>query len=136
MASNLMLLVNAFMARKKLSTYASDLQKHFHGQLRKHLQSFTDDIDELIPHFEKVISKVVKLQHSVVSGQAWSNHWKMVSMEGYDVYKNRCIDYGNAEYCLLLGLICHRSDYFSLVYGVVGRTSFRLTPPECDTHAT
>ena len=111
MSSNLVSFVDAFMARKKLREHATDDMKNFHGQLRKNLQSFTDDIDELIPHFEKVMHRLTHLQHSDHSGQAWDNHWKIVSMDGYDIYKNRSIDYGNKEYYLLLGLICHKSDY-------------------------
>ena len=40
----------------------TDDMKSFHGQLRRGLQSFSDDIDELIPYFEKVIYKLVHLQ--------------------------------------------------------------------------
>ena len=70
-------LLNAFMARQKLRQHATDDMRSFHSQLRRGLRSFTDDIDELIPYFEKVIYKFVKLQ-VIYTGQALANHWKKV----------------------------------------------------------
>ena len=92
------------MARQKLRQHATDDMRSFHSQLRRGLRSFTDDIDELIPYFGNVIYKFVKLQ-VIYPGQAWANHWKKVFMEGNDIYKNRCVDYGIKESFLLLGLI-------------------------------
>ena len=47
------------MARQKLRQHATDDMRSFHSQLRRGLRSFTDDIDELFPYFEKVIYKFV-----------------------------------------------------------------------------
>ena len=112
---------------------ATDDMESFHGQLRRGLRSFTEDIDELIPYFEKVIYKFVNLQ-VIYTGQAWANHWKKVSMEGYDIYKNRCVDYGNKEYFSLTRVDLPQVGVLSLVFGVVGRLSLRNAPPEGEAY--
>ena len=128
--------VDAFMARKKLTRHATDDMKSFHGQLRRGLQSFSDDIDELIPYFEKVIYKFVHLQ-VIDSGKSWYCHWKSVSMEGYDIYQNRVVDYGNKEYYLLLGYIRRKSEYFHSCLVWLGDYHFETLHPKAEltTHS-
>ena len=51
-------------------------------------------------------------------------------MEGYDIYKNRCVDYGNKEYFLLLGQICHKSEYFHSCLVWLGDYHFETLHPK------
>ena len=103
--------VDDFLRMKKLPAGAYDADKAFHGRLRKQLEVFQQDVITLIPTFEKVFSRLVQLQHHKYAGTAWADHWKEVSQEGFDVVDGRPVDYGNVEYNMLLGCICHSSKY-------------------------
>ena len=103
--------VDDFLRRKKLPTDNCDEDKAFHGRLRKQIEVFEQDIITLIPIFEKIFSRLVKLQYQKYSGVAWDSHWKEVSRQGFDWLHGREVDYGNVEYNMLLGCICHSSQY-------------------------
>ena len=102
----------ALAARRKcqnphLQWYETD----FHCQLRTMVMQFEKDMDCLLPQFEKIFDRLVHLQHTTYSGVAWKDHWKIVSMDGFDMHKGRCVDYGNVEYYVLLRCICHLSSF-------------------------
>ena len=79
--------------------------------MKKQLEVFQQDIITLIPTFEKILHRLVKLQYQKYSGVAWDSHWKLVSREGFDWVNGQEVDYGNVEYNMLLGCICHSSDF-------------------------
>ena len=101
--------VDAVLSKRKLSEYASSEDIAFHASLKRDLQSFEEDMRCLVPHVEVILQHVVKLQDRKYSGMGWSDHWKTVSHDGYDVHKGRCVDYGNVEYYILLRCVCHMS---------------------------
>ena len=99
------------LTRKKLPADAQVLLKHVYGQLRVHLKDFTVHMNELIPHIEQILGRVVQLQYTQYAGVAWTNHWKEVSHEGYDICGGRLTDYGNVEYDVLIGCFCRLSPH-------------------------
>ena len=103
--------VDAFLRMKKLPADAYDFDKAFHGRLRKQIGVFQQDFITLIPTFEKIFSRLVKLQHQKYSGTAWADHWKEVSHKGFDYVDGREVDYGNVEYNMLLACICQHSKF-------------------------
>ena len=70
------------------------------------------------------------LQRTKYSGMAWSDHWKTVAHEGYDVYKGRCVDDGNVEYYVLLRCVCHLSPYCNECMAWLGTHHFISLHPE------
>ena len=63
-----------FLRKKKLTADAYDDDKAFHGRLKKQLEVFQQDIITLIPTFEKILHRLVKLQYQKYSGVAWDSH--------------------------------------------------------------
>ena len=79
MSNTFLTFADAFLAGpKKLPSSAHVNTKSFYGQLRKDMQSFTDDVDKFIPHLERVIARLVHLQGTTHSSQAWDTHWNLV----------------------------------------------------------
>ena len=99
------------LARKKMSADAQLLLKNVYGQLRMHLKDFTMQMHELSPHIEQILGRVAQLQGTNNSGVAWTDHWKGVSHEGFDICSGRLTDYGNVEYYVLIGCFCHWSPH-------------------------
>ena len=55
----------------------------------------------------------------------WEYRWKGVSHEGFDVIRNNEIDYGNAEYHVVLGAIGLLDDGYYKGF-ILGRASMLL----------
>ena len=86
MAGSFPSFVAAVLAKKKLPIATTSVDTAaFHGNLRTALQHFEEYMRVLVPHLEQILGRLVHLQHTKYSGMAWSDHWKTVSHEGYDV---------------------------------------------------
>ena len=130
-----------FLRKKKLTADAHDDDKAFYGRLKKQLQVFQEDMITVIPTFEKILGRLVVLQYRKYSGVGWDSHWKLVSRGGFDNVKGREVDYGNMEYNMLLGCICHSSDYCNKCMYWLGMHYFPTLRPDspytnhsCDMH--
>ena len=131
--SSLQSFVIALLSQKKLDRTFSMEEKAFHGKLLKSMQRFEEDMRGLLPHFEKIFQRLVILQHTKYSERTgWSDHWKVVSYKGYDVFKGRCVDYGNMEYFVLVRVICHRSSYCYSCMEWLGTEYFGSLHPEAE----
>ena len=72
-----------------------------YSNMRKELSKLRGHAEMLLPFFRHVLLAMVHV--TVVDGHtAWKSYWKAPSSLGYDVVRNRCIDYGNKEYNTLL----------------------------------
>ena len=132
MSSSFPSFVDDFRRRKTLPADACDADKAFHGRLRKQLEVFEQDVLALIPTFENIFARLAELQHQKYSGRAWADHWKKVSMKGFDIVYGRAVDYGNVEYNMLLGCICRNSKYINdcmLWFGMHHFASLRPDAP-------
>ena len=130
MSSSFPVFVDDFLRKKKLPADAYDADKAFHGRLRKQLEVFQQDVITLIPIFEKVFHRLVNLQHEKYGGTAWAKHWKKVSEDGYDIVDGIPVDYGNVEYNMLIGCICHHSKFCNECMLWLGNEYFPTLRPD------
>ena len=122
--------VDDYLRRTKLPADAPVADKAFHGRLNKHLQDFELDVAAVLPTLENIFARMTHLQHHEYSGRAWADHWKKVSMDGYDVVHNRPVDYGNVEYNILMGCMCRTSNYINACMCWFGSHYFPTLRPD------
>ena len=122
--------IASFLLRKRLGPDATAEERAFHGNLRVSLERFELDLALLLPHIEQIFGRLVHLQYAQYSGMAWKCHWKKVSMDGCDVIKGRCVDYGNVEYYILLRRVRHMSPFVEDCMAWLGKNHFETLRPE------
>lgn len=129
--------ITAISSRKRLPTDLGLANEElvFYADLRSHLKNFGTYMRDLQPHLEQILNRFVNLQHTKYADVGWRDHWKEVSYCGYDVYKGRCIDYGNVEYYVLMRAICDRSPYCKKCMLWLGQNYFGSLHPNAD-HAS
>ena len=70
------------------------------------------------------------LQWDEYRDHSWKSHWKKVSQQGYDVIRDRIVDYGNREYYLLFDAICQWSPYCRYIMEWMSRWHFESLHPD------
>ena len=81
------------------------------SQLKRHMDDFVRNCDDLILVIRQIFRFMVHEHLLHYRGMSWSTHWKPISKHGYDVIKNRTVDYGNIEYAMLLSLFVARDPW-------------------------
>ena len=79
-----------------------------HGQFISAVRRFGDHVWAVIPYMQVMLRGMADLQEQQYQGVSWSTHWKPISQQGYDVLRTNDEvphDYGNHEYCALMGCI-------------------------------
>ena len=121
-------LVEAIRHRRRLPKEVDLCNKQTYGTLRTAMTDFPKHMAIVLPHVEQILGHLVFLQHTYYHGVPWVGHWKEVSHEGFDMSKERCIDYGNNEYYMWLGCLQHVPILLP-VHGVFRATLFPLSSP-------
>ena len=82
------------------------------GMLRSSLQLLRENLTRLLPYLKIILERVCAITYDDYrQGHAgWIYRWKVLSQNGYDVHKNRWVDYGNAEYASLFGFLYLHDD--------------------------
>ena len=76
-------------------------------------QLLRENLTRLLPYLQIILQPVCAITYDdfFQGHTAWKYRWKVLSQKGYDVHKNRWVDYGNAEYASLFGFLYLHDDF-------------------------
>ena len=80
--------------------------------LRSMLRHLRVNLTRLLPYLQIILQRVCAITYDdyLKGHTAWTYRRKELSHKGYDVHKNRWVDYGNAEYASLFGFLYLHDD--------------------------
>ena len=83
------------------------------GMLRSMLRHLRVNLTRLLPYLQIILQRVCAITYDdyIQGHTAWKYRWKELSHKGYDVHKNRWVDYGNAEYASFFGFLYLHDDF-------------------------